>query len=324
VTPAEGFHPTKTGWVQLSVVCLSELVIWTGFGAILPYLPIFLEQEGHSSVLMIGFIAAAFYVGTLLCSSVFGWLSDVVGRKPVMIGGMAMLAVASFLFTRTVDPRWFLLFRLLEGMSAASGGVMLAFIADISAPAQRSRAMGVVMTAQFGGAIIGPALGAALYNAGGGGRSGFHAIFYFGSALAVVTVVTLALLVREPAVTRTRKAARAKEEGRPAYREVFTPAIIGFLVMGFGVNFGFGGFDVIWSLWLEHLGASMTMISIIWIAMCAPMLLSFAGGVLADRYSRFALMMAGNGFAAVVFLVYGVTRNLTRSRRRPSRDCWCR
>jgi MFS family permease len=308
---SEQLPPTKTSWVQLGVIGLSEFAMWTAFSAILPYLPIFLQEEGHSSVMMIGFIAAAFYVGTLLFSSPLGWLSDLVGRKPLMVGSMALLAVASFLFTRTVDPRWFLLFRLLEGTAAAATGVMFAFVADITAPSQRSQALGLIMSSEFGGAIAGPALGAALYHAGGEGRSGFYTIFYFGAALAAATAVTMAFLIREPAATSRRKAARAHRERRPSYREILTPVIVGFLVGGFALNFAFGGFEVIWSLWLVHLGASMTTVSVVWIAMSVPMVLSFAGGILADRYSRFALMFAGGVVASLTFVVFGVTRGLT-------------
>jgi MFS family permease len=307
---AESLQPRRTSWLQLGIVCGAQLVIWTGFSGILPYLPIFLQEEGHSSVIMIGFITAAFYVGALVFSSPFGWLSDVMGRKPMMIAGLALMAVACFLFTLTVDPRWFLLFRLVEGMSAAASGVMFAFVADITAPTHRSRGLGMVMSAQFGGAILGPALSAALYHAGGGGRAGFHAIFYFGAAVAAFTTFVMTFLIREPGTTGRRKASRIGGERRPSYRAVLKPAIVGFLIVSFAANFAFGGFEVIWSLWLDHLGASMTMISVVWIALCVPMLLSFAGGVLADRHNRFILMFAGNTLAALTYVVFGLTTSL--------------
>ena len=306
---AESMQSPRTNWVQLITVCVSEFAIWTGFSGILPYLPIFLKDEGHSSVAMIGFIAASFYLGTILFSSFFGWLSDIVGRKPIMISGMVLIAIASFLFTRTLDPRWFLLFRLLEGMSAAAAWVMFAFVADISVPTQRSRALGMVMSAQFGGAILGPALGAALYNAGGGGRMGFYTIFYFGAGLAAATAAVMVFLIHEPLATSRRRAARTSRERRPSYRNVLTPAILGFLVVSFSANFGFGGFEVIWSLWLQHLGASLTMVSVMWIVMSVPMVLSFAGGMLADRYSRFILMFVGSAIAASGMVVCGLTRS---------------
>lgn len=58
--------------MQLGVVCAASFVVWTGFGAILPYLPIFLREQAHSSMLMIGVVASMFYVGTLLFSSPLG------------------------------------------------------------------------------------------------------------------------------------------------------------------------------------------------------------------------------------------------------------
>jgi MFS family permease len=45
--------------------------------------------------------------------------------------------------------------------------------------------------------------------------------------------------------------------------------------------------------------------------MSVPMLLSFAFGILADRYSRFVLMFVGYGVAALLFVVCGVTTSFT-------------
>ena len=303
--------PTRTAWVPIGVICASEFVIWTSFSSIVPYLPVFLRQQGHSSVTMIGFVAAGFFLGTLLLSSPLGWLSDLIGRKPVMVGGMALFAVTTLLFTRTVDPRWFLVLRFFEGASAAAGGAMLAFVADSSRPEQRSRAYGFVTTTQFAGAIAGPALGALIYRVGGGGLPGFHAIFYFAAALAALATAGLALLIREPASTAQRKAARAGGKRRPPYRRILTPAILAFLAVGLTGNFALGGLETIWSIYLRDLGASMTTISLMWVAFSVPMLLSFAAGMLADRTSRFTLMFAGNTVAALGFLVLGLSTDIS-------------
>jgi len=72
-----------------------------------------------------------------------------------------------------------------------------------------------------------------------------------------------------------------------------------------------GVFEVLWSLWLRHLGASVRFIGFTWIAFSAPMLLAFLGGYLADRYSRWALMFSGFTVAAFAWIIYGSTDNLT-------------
>jgi len=306
----------KTKWVQLGIICAASFVVWAGFGAILPYLPIFLRDEAHSSMFMIGLIASTFYLGTLLFSSPLGWLSDSIGRKPVMVTGVALYAVAMFLFTTTADPLWFVVFRLLEGVGAAAvGPAGQAFVADITTERNRSKAYGILTTAQFGGLIVGPALAPPLYHLAGGGRAGFYAIFYFSAVLTALTALAMLAFVKEPAATRARRKAReargqTKAE-RPPYRAVLTTPVLAFVVVAFMSHFAMGGWEVVWSLWLQHLGASMTYIGLTWVAFSVPMLLSFAGGMLADRYSRFALMFTGYTISAVAWILYGSTTNLT-------------
>ncbi len=319
-----GQNAPGTSWLQLGVVSAGEFVTWTGFGAIMPYLPIFLREQAHSSMWLIGVIASMFYLGTLLCSSPLGWLSDTIGRKPVMVAGAALYTVALLLFTTTTDPYWFAAFRFLEGVGAAAfGPAAQAFVADITDEASRSKAYGFLTTAQFGGLIAGPAIAAPLYELAGGGTGGFYAIFYFGAALAAITFIAIVAFVKEPVALRERRERRRitneqtgwlagwRGRERPPYKSIFTPAIIAFVIMAFASHWAMGGFDVVWSIWLKELGASMGYISATWIAFSVPMLLSFAGGMLADRWSRFWLMIIGYSISAVAWIVYGSTTNLT-------------
>lgn len=309
----------RTSWLQLGVISASEFVVWAGFGAIIPYLPLFLQEQAHTSMTLWAVIAAMFYVGTLLFSSPLGWLSDTIGRKPVMVGGAIVYTVALLLFTTTTDPYWFILFRLLEGIgTAAFGPAAQAFIADITTTANRSRAYGFLTTAQFGGLIVGPALAAPLYELGGGGKGGFYAIFYFGAILSACALVALVVFVREPAALGARREQRRRrmEEGggrkaaRPPYRAIFSAPIIAFVVIAFTSHFAMGAWDVIWSLYLDHLGASKTFISMTWVAFSVPMLLSVFGGMIADRYSRFWLFIVGYALSGCAWMFYGLSTNL--------------
>jgi MFS family permease len=313
--------PPRTSWLQLGVVSAGSFVTWTGFGAIIPYLPIFLKEQAHSSLALIGVVASMFYAGTLLLSSPLGWLSDVVGRKPVMIAGAAVYTLALLLFTTTTDPYWFVLFRFLEGAgTAAFGPAALAFVADITVEANRSKAYGLLTTAQFGGLVVGPAMAAPLYHWAGGGLGGFYAIFYTGAALAGLALVAVVGFVREPAAHRVRRsqrralrAARAAPGARAAsspYSAIFSPAIVAFVIIAFTNNYAMGAFEVVWSLWLQRLGASLTFISYTWVAFSVPMLLSFVGGMVADRYSRYWLFIVGYSLSGVAWIYYGISHNL--------------
>jgi len=295
---------------QLGVICAAGFVVWAGFGAILPYLPVFLKEEAHASVSLIGVIAAFYYVGTFLFAAPLGRLSDRIGRKPMIVAGTCLFAVSTFLFVSTSHPAWFTFFRLLEGIgTAAVTPASQALVAELSRPETRSRAYGWLTTAQFGGLVAGPVVAVPLYSLGGGeGRWAFYTIFLFGSALSALTALALLLVVREPEQARQKRAERVKP---PSYRRLVTKPVFAFIVVAATGNFAMGVWEVVWSLWLRHLGASMTFVGLTWVAFSVPMLLSFVGGYLADRYSRWALMFSGYAVSAVAWIIYGSTRNLT-------------
>ena len=73
----------------------------------------------------------------------FGWLSDRIGRKPVMVGGLALFALGSMLAGATDDIRWIMAGRALQGAGAISGAAS-AWLADVTRPQVRSTAMAIL------------------------------------------------------------------------------------------------------------------------------------------------------------------------------------
>jgi MFS family permease len=271
---------------------------------------VFLQEQAHASLWSIGLVAAAYYVGTFVFSAPLGRLSDSVGRKPMIVAGVFIYALSTLLFISTTHPAWFVLFRLLEGIGAAAvGPAGQALVAELSTEKNRSQAYGWLTTAQFGGLVAGPVLAVPLYNLGGGqGKWAFYAIFVFGSALSALTALVLLFVVREPEHARRRRQLKVKQ---PPYRTLITKPVAAFLVMAATGNFAMGVWEVLWSLWLRSLGASMRFIGLTWVAFSVPMLLSFVGGILADRYNRWALLFSGFFVSSAAWVTYGATRNLT-------------
>ncbi|MDP3295289.1 MAG: MFS transporter [Nevskia sp.] len=73
----------------------------------------------------------------------FGWLSDRIGRKPVMVGGLALFALGSALAGATQDIHWIMAGRALQGTGAISGAAS-AWLADVTRPQVRSTAMAIL------------------------------------------------------------------------------------------------------------------------------------------------------------------------------------
>lgn len=299
----------RTDKGQLAVVALAEFVVFTGFGAILPYLPVFLREETHASLSLIGVITAGYAIGTFVFSSPLGRLSDSIGRKPVIVGGVWLYAVATALLLTTTHPGWFFLFRLLEGIgSAAVAPAAMAFVADITPENRRSHAYGWLTTAQFGGVAAGPMLGALLWQLfGDHGLWGFYSVFIFGSVASVASAIALGFIMHE-----SPRAARRREQHvrRPPLRVLLTGPVIAFIVVAFTGNYAMGAFEVIWSIRMRDIGASMAQISYTWVAFSLPMLFSWVGGYIADRSNRFLLMFIGYLFTNFAWIYYGLSDNI--------------
>ncbi len=304
-----GDGPERTEWLQLIIVCAASFVVWSGFGAILPYLPVFLQEQAEAPVWLIGVVAAAYYVGSFLFSAPLGRLSDSVGRKPVIVAGVGLYAVSTLLFITATHPGWFILFRFLEGVGAAAvTPAGQALVAELSTEQTRSRAYGWLTTAQFGGLVAGPMLAWPLYSLGGGeGKWAFYTIFLFGSALSALTAIVLLITVKEPVHAKHRRAVKVPN---PPFRRLITKPVLAFLIVAATGHFAMGVFEVLWSIWLRHLGASMRYIGLSWIAFSLPMTLAWVGGYLADRHNRWALMFAGYFVSALCYIIYGSTANL--------------
>jgi MFS transporter, DHA1 family, tetracycline resistance protein len=130
-----------------------------GFGIILPILPLYAERFGASPA-TVGLLVASFSVAQLVFSPIWGRVSDRVGRKPVLVLSLAGTAVGSLLMG-VADSLWLLfLGRILDGISGASVSVAQAAVADLAAPEQRPRLLGLLGAAFGLGFVAGPAIGA--------------------------------------------------------------------------------------------------------------------------------------------------------------------
>ena len=131
----------------------------------------------------------------------------------------------------------------------------------------------------------------------------FYAIFLFGGIITAAAATALAVFLREPAKTERRSGG---DERRPSLRSLISRPIAAIILVVATAEFAMGGFEVVWSIYLRDLGASITVIGLTWVLFSAPLLLSFLGGRLADRYSRFALMTAGFAVQGVCWLLVPV------------------
>jgi MFS transporter, DHA1 family, tetracycline resistance protein len=149
---------------SLLIVFLTVFIDLIGFGLVMPLLPKYVQNFGAPGW-MLGAIVASYSLMQFLLAPAWGRLSDRIGRRPVLLISTAGFVVSYALFaigSSLAHPQLalgvILLSRLLSGVCGANITVAQAYIADLTPPHQRSRAMGLIGMAFGLGFICGPVL----------------------------------------------------------------------------------------------------------------------------------------------------------------------
>jgi MFS family permease len=198
-----------------------------------PLYPIYHAELGFSE-LTVTVIFASYAVGTIMALLLAGSASDVIGRRPVLLLGLALsaLSAATFLTADGLGP--LLVGRVLSGLSAGLfTGTATATLVDLAGPAGRARATVVATVANMG------ALGCGVLLAGLLAQFVARPLqlpFWVDIAL-LVPAAALVWAMPEPIADRGTVRLRLQQPRVPAeVRVVFAPAalaaFVGFAVLG--------------------------------------------------------------------------------------------
>ncbi len=270
---------------------------WVGAGAVLPTLPVFLEDRGAGPAL-VGVAMASFFVAGVLFQYPFGRLTDRIGERPVLVAGLLVYAVASLAFLLPVSPWACVGTRFLQGVG--SGAVTVAALAAVGrhVPAEsKGKAFARVYAGDIGGLAVGPLLGAI---------AGTH---HLGSLFAVSAAASTLAAVAVVRVLPGRVAAAGHAVAVVAHRLFDTPERrrrLGGLVLVAGIaGLTAGIYETCWTLLLDARGASTWAIGLSWTLFCVPfVVVTPVAGHLADRFDRTRLAIASLATTAVLVGVY--------------------
>ena len=129
-----------------------------GFGIVLPLLPSY-GARYTSSAALIGALVATDSLLTFLLAPAWGRLSDRIGRRPVLLIGLAGSVLSYVIFGLAGSFLALVLSRVVSGATGATIHVAQAYLADVTPPERRSHAMGLIGAAFGLGFTIGPAIG---------------------------------------------------------------------------------------------------------------------------------------------------------------------
>jgi predicted MFS family arabinose efflux permease len=166
-----------------------------GMFIILPVFALHAERLAGWNLTLVGVALGAYGLTQAVLQIPYGWASDRLGRKPVMVAGLAVFALGSVICAVAESPWAVILGRTVQGAGAISG-VALAMAADLTRPSQRTKSMAII------GSTIGVAFALSFVLAPFLQKAiGVPGIFALTGILAVTAIAIVAWVVPRPSST---------------------------------------------------------------------------------------------------------------------------
>mmetsp|Transcript_11135 Transcript_11135/g.41604 ORF Transcript_11135/g.41604 Transcript_11135/m.41604 type:complete len:572 (-) Transcript_11135:96-1811(-) len=158
---------TPLPWAHLVVVFIIFVTDVLAMTSLTPYLPFLVESFGvvHDRTKLgyvAGLVASSYYFAQLFSSIFWGWVSDRVGRRPVMLIGCFSSCVCSlaFGFSRTLS--WALVCRLSYGGLNGILGSMKTSLSEVTDKTNQAKAFSYIGLSFGIGQFLGPLMGGTL------------------------------------------------------------------------------------------------------------------------------------------------------------------
>jgi len=173
------------------------LGVLSGFGPMsmdmyLPGLPALAAWFGTSAS-SAQLTLSAFVVGFATCQLIYGPLSDRLGRKWVLVGGVVLFAVSGAACAVAPDIETLIAFRFLQALGGGAGVVLTrAIVRDLYSTEAGARALSLMLLIPSLAALVGPFVGGQILK-----HADWRAIFWLLTAFGLFTAVLAALRLPE-------------------------------------------------------------------------------------------------------------------------------
>jgi MFS family permease len=298
-------RPWVDRWRPILPLLAAEVIVWIGFGALLPIIPLYLTEHGVD-LRLLGVVVAAWPAARLVAEPVFGWVADHTRRLPLMVAGLVLTAVAIGLPLVLTTPVAFLILRALAGAgSAMYDPAARGYIADATPPERRGEAFGLYGAAQMSGLLLGPAIG----GLGSAVVGGVGFVFVFGAASTLIAALAVALTVAERPRARAVDTGDEILDGAPSPdarpRTLWNQWLLAAVILNLGGYLAAGTYEVVWSLFLQSKGAGLDLIGLTFAMFAVPILLfSPFAGRLVDRRGGYSFIVVGGTATALASFAY--------------------
>ncbi|HSI65979.1 MAG TPA: MFS transporter [Planococcus sp. (in: firmicutes)] len=170
-----------------------QFFVYLGFGIIIPILPEVIVQQGYGSI-HVGGLITIYALASFFTAPLWGAFSDRVGRKKLILVGLAGFGMSFFLFSLFLDNLMLLYAsRIIGGLfSGALYTAVTGYVADITSDENRNKYMGLLGMSIGLGFIFGPAIGGLL------GAVSLSLPFTASAILVALLMIYASIVLKEP------------------------------------------------------------------------------------------------------------------------------
>jgi MFS family permease len=288
-------HPVQRAvWAARLVVFAAFIDLFAGFPIMTPF-----ARQLDASAWVAGVVVATYSIANLFGNVGAGFALDRWGRKPIVVGGLVVSAVAVGLHTLAQDATQLIALRAVHGLATAvlSPGAF-AMIGDAAPEDRRARAMGSAGVFIAAAALI-------AFPMAGIVRSvyGIRMVFVVVALILAVAAVVVALIAREPDVARDTRSVQLSQVGGVLLRPAL---LIGYLAI-LCFTFGVGALIEHLPIMLEARGAGDRAASYAFTVYAVVAMIGMAGPAArpADRFGRQRPLALGLALIGVALLALG-------------------
>ena len=308
----------NTSKASLGIIFVTVFIDLLGFGIVLPLLPRYAESF-NANGLTVGLLMGSFSAMQFVFAPIWGRLSDRIGRRPVLMVGLAgsTISYAMFGYATSLGSEgqllglgaltWLFITRICAGIAGATITTAQAYIADVTGPEQRARGMALIGAAFGIGFTFGPLIGAGFVSddvaAPPSAAPGYVAAVL--SGLAFLTAVFVLKESLQPGSTAVKRQWFDLHSFRAA---VAQPTIALILLTIFISTFALAQFETTLSLLTKNLG--MAPRNNFYVFAYIGLILTLAQGGLVrrllPRVGEFRMALAGTVLMSAGLLLVGL------------------
>ena len=175
-----------------TVLFIAVFATMLGTGIIEPFMGIYAESLGANGFL-IGLIFGSFTLSRALFTPLIGRLSDLKGRKNLLLVGLTGYTILSFFYAAADTTSSLVIIRFFHGLASAMVlPISMAYIGDIAPKNEEGKYLGTFTISFFMGLAAGPVIGGTLYDIWH-----MNAAFYAMGAISFLSLLFLIFMLPE-------------------------------------------------------------------------------------------------------------------------------